>query len=106
MTILRYVCQHYRDSVSPCSMVMSHATLPLHIFPMSPLISTNIFWFTSQQVFKRIDVYVKTIVNYLNWKAVRKALHAQLVGVKKWTVCSKNVDYFQLQSRELKRRLQ
>lgn len=39
---------------------------------------------------ERIDVCVEDkIVNYLNRKDVQKALHARLVGVRRWDVCSK-----------------
>ncbi|PIA27346.1 hypothetical protein AQUCO_08000015v1 [Aquilegia coerulea] len=63
----RYVSEYYRGSVSPlCSRVMS------------------------QEVTKSIDVCIEDeTVNYLNRRDVQKALHARLVGVNKWGVCSK-----------------
>lgn len=43
-----------------------------------------------QQVTESIDVCVEDeTVNYLNRLDVQKALHARLVGVRKWAVCSK-----------------
>ncbi|KAK8703065.1 hypothetical protein V6N13_021395 [Hibiscus sabdariffa] len=63
----RYVSEYYRDSVSPSC---------------------------SKQVSERVDVCVEDkIVNYLNRKDVQKALHARLVGVRRWTVCSNILDY-------------
>ncbi|PIA27343.1 hypothetical protein AQUCO_08000015v1 [Aquilegia coerulea] len=67
----RYVSEYYRGSVSPlCSRVMS------------------------QEVTKSIDVCIEDeTVNYLNRRDVQKALHARLVGVNKWGVCSNILDY-------------
>lgn len=43
-----------------------------------------------QQVAENIDVCVEDeTVNYLNRKDVQHALHARLVGVNRWLVCSK-----------------
>lgn len=43
-----------------------------------------------QQVPETIDVCVEDeTVNYLNRRDVQKALHARLVGVRRWLVCSK-----------------
>ncbi|GMY15206.1 serine carboxypeptidase-like 45 [Fagus crenata] len=100
----RYVSEYYRDSVSPiCSRVMSQVTIETSrfvdnydvtldvcissIFSQSKVISP-------QQVTERIDVCVEDeTVNYLNRKDVQKALHARLVGVHKWDVCSNILDY-------------
>lgn len=42
-----------------------------------------------QQTGERIDVCIEDeTVNYLNRQDVQKALHARLVGVRKWDVCS------------------
>lgn len=39
-----------------------------------------------------VDVCVEDeTVNYLNRRDVQEALHARLVGVREWTVCSKLV---------------
>jgi serine carboxypeptidase-like clade 2 len=43
-----------------------------------------------QQLGDNIDVCVEDeTVNYLNRPDVQKALHARLVGVRRWAVCSK-----------------
>lgn len=43
-----------------------------------------------QQVTERVDVCVEDeTVSYLNRKDVQAALHANLIGVTKWTVCSR-----------------
>lgn len=43
-----------------------------------------------QQVGETVDVCVEDeTVNYLNRRDVQKALHARLVGTRKWAVCSK-----------------
>ncbi|KAF9604524.1 hypothetical protein IFM89_007645 [Coptis chinensis] len=100
----RYVSEYYRESVSPiCSMVMSQVgketsrfvdkydvTLDVctsSVFSQSKIISP-------QQVTQSVDVCIEDeTVNYLNRKDVQKALHARLVGVNKWTVCSSILDY-------------
>ncbi|KAK3042506.1 hypothetical protein RJ639_000230 [Escallonia herrerae] len=100
----RYVSEYYRDSVSPvCSRIMSEVsretsrfvdkydvTLDVcisSVFAQSKAISP-------QQVMEKIDVCVEDeTVNYLNRQDVRKALHARLVGVRKWDVCSNILDY-------------
>jgi serine carboxypeptidase-like clade 2 len=47
-----------------------------------------------QQVGQRIDVCVEDeTVNYLNRKDVQEALHAKLIGVKNWAVCSSVLEY-------------
>ncbi|KAF9618389.1 hypothetical protein IFM89_001112 [Coptis chinensis] len=96
----RYVSEYYRESVSPiCSMVMSQVgkeasrfvdkydvTLDVctsSVFSQSKIISP-------QQVTQSVDVCIEDeTVNYLNRNDVQKALHARLVGVNRWTVCSK-----------------
>ncbi|KAK2974201.1 hypothetical protein RJ640_021492 [Escallonia rubra] len=100
----RYVSEYYRDSVSPvCSRIMSDVsretsrfvdkydvTLDVcisSVFAQSKVISP-------QQVMEKIDVCVEDeTVNYLNRQDVQKALHARLVGVRKWDVCSNILDY-------------
>ncbi|KAF9610587.1 hypothetical protein IFM89_023381, partial [Coptis chinensis] len=54
------------------------------------------FWLPSnpQQVTQSVDVCIEDeIVNYLNRNDVQKALHARLVGVNRWTICSSILDY-------------
>lgn len=43
-----------------------------------------------QEANETIDVCVDDkVTNYLNRRDVQEALHAMLVGVRKWDVCSK-----------------
>ena len=43
-----------------------------------------------QEANESIDVCVDDkVTNYLNRRDVQEALHAKLVGVRKWEVCSK-----------------
>ncbi|KAJ6294348.1 hypothetical protein OIU76_022428 [Salix suchowensis] len=43
-----------------------------------------------EQVSERIDVCIEDeTVDYLNRKDVRRALHARLIGVRRWEICSK-----------------
>ena len=43
-----------------------------------------------QEANESIDVCVDDkVTNYLNRRDVQEALHAKLVGVRKWDVCSK-----------------
>ncbi|XP_062110705.1 serine carboxypeptidase-like 45 [Humulus lupulus] len=100
----RFVSEYYRGSVSPiCSRVMNQVgketsrfvdkydvTLDVcisSVFAQSKVISP-------QQVAETIDVCVEDeTVNYLNRQDVRNALHARLVGVRRWAVCSSVLDY-------------
>ncbi|KAG6651407.1 hypothetical protein CIPAW_06G108500 [Carya illinoinensis] len=100
----RYVSEYYRDSVSLiCSRVMSQVnretsrfvdkydvTLDVcisSVFSQSKVLSPK-------QVGETIDVCVEDeIVNYLNRRDVQMALHARLVGVRRWAVCSNILDY-------------
>ncbi|GMI67329.1 serine carboxypeptidase-like 45 [Hibiscus trionum] len=100
----RYVREYYRDSVSPsCSKVMSQVSRETSKFVdkydvtldvcISSVLSQSMP-INPQQVSERVDVCVEDkIVNYLNRKDVQKALHARLVGVRRWTVCSNILDY-------------
>ncbi|XP_059642542.1 serine carboxypeptidase-like 45 [Cornus florida] len=100
----RYVSEYYRDSVSPvCSRVMSQVSretsrfvdkydVTLDVCIPSVLSQSKIM--SPQQVSERIDVCVEDeTVNYLNRKDVQLALHARLVGVHRWDVCSNILDY-------------
>ncbi|XP_023876302.1 serine carboxypeptidase-like 45 [Quercus suber] len=100
----RYVSEYYRDAISPvCSRVMSQVsretsrfvdkydvTLDVcvaSIFSQSKVLSP-------QEVTETVDVCVEDeTVNYLNRKDVQMALHARLVGVHQWVVCSNILDY-------------
>lgn len=100
----RYVSEYYRDSVSPiCSKVYSLVSketsrfvdkydVTLDVCIPSVLSQSKII--SPQQVTERVDVCVEDeTVNYLNRRDVRRALHARLVGVRKWDVCSNILDY-------------
>ncbi|KAG8362739.1 hypothetical protein BUALT_BualtUnG0045300 [Buddleja alternifolia] len=100
----RYVSEYYRDSVSSiCSRAMSQVNkessrfvdkydVTLDVCIPSVLSQSKII--APQQNSERIDVCVEDkIVNYLNRRDVQKALHAKLVGVRRWDVCSDILDY-------------
>ncbi|XP_057995632.1 serine carboxypeptidase-like 45 isoform X2 [Hevea brasiliensis] len=100
----RFVSEYYRDSVSTiCSHVMSLVNTETSRFVDKydvtldvciPSILSQSKVLRPQQVSERIDVCVDDeTMNYLNRKDVQKALHARLVGVGKWEVCSNIVDY-------------
>lgn len=56
----------------------------------SMLLVSDLAFYVQQQVGDTIDVCVEDeTVNYLNRQDVQKALHARLVGVRKWAVCSR-----------------
>ncbi|KDP23272.1 hypothetical protein JCGZ_23105 [Jatropha curcas] len=100
----RYVNEYYRGSVSPiCSRVMGQVSretsrfvdkydVTLDVCISSVLAQSNAL--SPKQVGDNIDVCVEDeTVNYLNRQDVQKALHARLVGVRRWTVCSNILDY-------------
>ncbi|KAK9278933.1 hypothetical protein L1049_028514 [Liquidambar formosana] len=100
----RYVSEYYRGTVSPlCSRVMNQVStetskfvdkydVTLDVCISSVLSQSKII--NPQQVAETIDVCVEDeTVNYLNRKDVQKALHARLVGVRRWAVCSNILDY-------------
>ncbi|KAL5717465.1 Serine carboxypeptidase-like 45 [Ranunculus cassubicifolius] len=100
----RYVSEYYRSSVSPvCSRVMSRVSretskfvdkydVTLDVCMSSVLSQSKII--SPQQVPESIDVCVEDeTVKYLNRQDVQKALHARLIGVNKWAVCSNVLDY-------------
>ncbi|KAJ9709980.1 hypothetical protein PVL29_001455 [Vitis rotundifolia] len=96
----RYVSEYYRGSVSPiCSRVMSQVgretsrfvdkyDVTLDVCISSVLSQSNVL--NPQQVTETIDVCVEDETeSYLNRRDVQKALHARLVGVNRWSACSK-----------------
>lgn len=100
----RYVSEYYRGSVSPiCSKVMSQVSretskfvdkydVTLDVCISSVFSQSKVL--NPQQVTESIDVCVEDeTVNYLNRLDVQEALHARLVGVRKWAVCSNVLDY-------------
>ncbi|KAL2539404.1 Serine carboxypeptidase-like 45 [Abeliophyllum distichum] len=100
----RYVREYYRDNVSPvCSRVMSQVNRETSRFVDKydvtldvciPSVLSQSKFIAPQQNAERIDVCVEDkIINYLNRKDVQKALHARLVGVRRWAVCSNILDY-------------
>ncbi|OIT02822.1 PREDICTED: serine carboxypeptidase-like 45 [Nicotiana attenuata] len=102
----RYVSEYYRDNVSPmCSKVMSLVSretskfvdkydVTLDVCLSSVLSQSKIISPQENADAEKIDVCIddKT-VNYLNRQDVRRALHARLVGVRRWDVCSNILDY-------------
>ncbi|PHU24213.1 Serine carboxypeptidase-like 46 [Capsicum chinense] len=100
----RYVSEYYRDSLSPiCSRVMSLVSretskfvdkydVTLDVCISSVLSQSKII--SPHENTEKLDVCVEDeVVNYLNRKDVRRALHAELVGVHRWAVCSSILDY-------------
>ncbi|KAK4374661.1 hypothetical protein RND71_005338 [Anisodus tanguticus] len=100
----RYVSEYYRDNISPmCSRVMSLVSRETSKFVdkydvtqdvcMSSVLSQSKI-ISPQENAEKIDVCIDDeTVNYLNRQDVRKALHARLVGVRSWDVCSNILDY-------------
>ncbi|XP_057485568.1 serine carboxypeptidase-like 45 isoform X2 [Actinidia eriantha] len=100
----RYVNEYYRGSVSPtCSRVMSLVSretsrfvdkydVTLDVCISSVLSQSKVL--SPQQVTETVDVCVEDeTVSYLNRRDVQNALHARLVGVNQWLVCSNILDY-------------
>ncbi|KAH7516861.1 hypothetical protein JRO89_XSUnG0160700 [Xanthoceras sorbifolium] len=100
----RYVSEYYRGSVSPiCSRVMSQVSketsrfvdkydVTLDVCISSVLSQSKAL--APKQGGETIDVCVEDeTVNYLNRKDVQNALHARLIGVRRWAVCSNILDY-------------
>ncbi|XP_044487797.1 serine carboxypeptidase-like 45 isoform X2 [Mangifera indica] len=100
----RYVSEYYRGSVSAiCSRVMSQVSretsrfvdkydVTLDVCVSSVLSQSKVL--TPKQMGETVDVCVEDeTVNYLNRKDVQQALHARLVGVRRWDVCSNILDY-------------
>ncbi|KAJ0988748.1 hypothetical protein J5N97_007104 [Dioscorea zingiberensis] len=100
----RYVSEYYRGILSPvCAKVMNQVTRETSRFVdkydvtldvcIASVLSQSLV-LSPHGVTERIDVCVEDeMVNYLNRKDVQEALHAQLNGVPKWTVCSSVLEY-------------
>lgn len=100
----RYVSEYYRGFVSPsCSRVMSLVSRETSRFVdkydvtldvcISSVFSQSKF-LNPQHGTETVDVCVEDeTVNYLNRGDVQSALHARLVGVKSWLVCSNILNY-------------
>ncbi|RXH71671.1 hypothetical protein DVH24_025172 [Malus domestica] len=100
----RYVSEYYRGSLSPiCARVMSQVSTETSKFVDKYDVTLDVCISSvfsqskallPQEVADTIDVCVEDeIVNYLNRPDVQKALHARLVGVRQWAVCSTILDY-------------
>lgn len=101
----RYVSEYYRGYVSPvCSKVMRQVTRETSKFVdkydvtldvcISSVLSQSKIISPQEQNGESIDVCIEDeTVNYLNRQDVQKALHARLVNVRQWTVCSDILDY-------------
>lgn len=100
----RYVSEYNRGSISSiCSMVMNQVSretsrfvdkydVTLDVCISSVLAQSKVL--SPQQIPETVDVCVEDeTVNYLNRRDVQKALHARLIGVRKWDVCSNIVEY-------------
>ncbi|KAF8694268.1 hypothetical protein HU200_038406 [Digitaria exilis] len=101
----RYVTEYYGGSLSPlCARVMNQVTRETSRFVdkydvtldvcLSSVLSQSLALTPRQQAGQRIDVCVEDeTVRYLNRRDVQAALHARLVGVDKWAVCSSVLEY-------------
>ncbi|CAN1175097.1 Serine carboxypeptidase-like 45 [Linum perenne] len=100
----RYVSEYYRDSVSDiCGAVMSQVTTETSRFVDKydvtldvciPSILSQSKIISPKGISEPVDVCVEDeTVNYLNRNDVKIALHAKLVGVGAWAVCSSILDY-------------
>ncbi|XP_014507684.1 serine carboxypeptidase-like 45 isoform X2 [Vigna radiata var. radiata] len=102
----RYVSEYYRDSISPlCSKVLRRVAretskfvdkydVTLDVCISSVLSQSKAICPQGQKTDDSIDVCVDDkVTNYLNRKDVQEALHAKLVGVRKWDVCSNILNY-------------
>jgi serine carboxypeptidase-like clade II len=97
----RYVTEYYGGSLSPlCARVMNQVTRETSRFVdkydvtldvcLSSVLSQSKVLTPHQQAGQRIDVCVEDeTVRYLNRRDVQAAMHARLVGVDKWAVCSR-----------------
>jgi len=68
----------------------SHYFHLLTLLQISTFIKIRALYRGMQEASESIDVCVDDkVTNYLNRRDVQEALHAKLVGVRKWDVCSK-----------------
>ncbi|KAH9621641.1 hypothetical protein KSS87_004078 [Heliosperma pusillum] len=101
----RYVTEYYSGSVSPtCSKVMRQVGTETSRFVdkydvtldvcISSVLSQSKIISPQEQTGASVDVCIEDeTVNYLNRPDVKKALHARLVNVRRWEVCSNILDY-------------
>ncbi|KQJ88429.1 hypothetical protein BRADI_4g17900v3 [Brachypodium distachyon] len=101
----QYVSEYYGGSLSPlCARVMNQVTRETSRFVdkydvtldvcLASVLSQSMILSPHRHVGQRIDVCIEDeTVNYLNRKDVQEALHAKLIGVKNWAVCSSVLQY-------------
>ncbi|XP_074317152.1 serine carboxypeptidase-like 45 [Silene latifolia] len=101
----RYVTEYYSGSVSPiCSKVMRQVGTETSRFVdkydvtldvcISSVLSQSKIISPQEQTGESVDVCIEDeTVSYLNRPDVKKALHARLVNVRRWEVCSNVLDY-------------
>ncbi|KAK3144909.1 hypothetical protein QOZ80_4AG0319560 [Eleusine coracana subsp. coracana] len=102
----RYVSEYYHGSLSAtCDRVMSQVTretsrfvdkydVTLDVCISSVFMQSKVL---TPQASRELDVCVEDeTMSYLNRKDVQEAMHAQLNGVQRWTVCSSVLEYKQL----------
>ncbi|KAK9684338.1 hypothetical protein RND81_10G203500 [Saponaria officinalis] len=101
----RYVTEYYSGSVSPiCSKVMSQVGTETSNFVdkydvtldvcISSVLAQSKIISPQEQTGESVDVCIEDeTVSYLNRPDVKKALHARLVNVRRWDVCSNILDY-------------
>ncbi|KAK4772381.1 hypothetical protein SAY86_014156 [Trapa natans] len=101
----RYVSEYARGSISPlCSKVMAQVTRETSKFVDNYDVTLDVCISSVLSQSKRLSpqhVSTETIdvciedetVKYLNRVDVQRALHARLVGVRRWFVCSNVLDY-------------
>lgn len=100
----RYVSEYYRSSLSDvCSKVYGQVrretsrfvdTYDVTLDVCIPSILSQSKFISPPQVGQKIDVCIDDETsNYLNRQDVQAALHARLVGVRRWDVCSDILDY-------------
>ncbi|XP_049931904.1 serine carboxypeptidase-like 45 [Nymphaea colorata] len=103
-TYPRYVSEYYSGNVSSiCVLVMSTVVSEMSKFVDGYDVTLDVcissqkmqsLVLSPMQMTGKIDVCVEDeTVNYFNRKDVQRALHARLVGVSKWQVCSSILDY-------------
>ncbi|KAI3682236.1 hypothetical protein L2E82_50010 [Cichorium intybus] len=100
----RYVSEYYRGSPSPvCTDIMSLVSKETSKFVDKydvtldvciPSVLSQSKLLAPHKGEESVDVCVEDeTVKYLNRRDVQKALHASLIGVSKWLVCSSFLDY-------------
>ncbi|XP_068656502.1 serine carboxypeptidase-like 45 isoform X1 [Aristolochia californica] len=87
------------SSILSQSKILRPQVISMAVFKSYPYLSLFLFVLIAvliafQEVTEHIDVCVEDeTVNYLNRKDVQRALHARLIGVNTWLVCSSILQY-------------